>query len=62
MHSKPTLPWAGITLFLERQARQYRQAAQASRLRRELSRLPLYVARDIGAGGQQDRFITRVDD
>ena len=37
------------------------RARQLAELRRELSRLPRYVADDIGAGPNQDRFINFAD-
>lgn len=43
-------------------ARNMRLAKQQARLRRELARLPRYVANDIGAGPNQDRFINFLDD
>jgi hypothetical protein len=41
--------------------RQSRAAARRARLERELSRLPRYIARDIGAGSDQDRFVNVSD-
>jgi len=47
---------------IEAYAKRTRLAKQQARLRRELSRLPRYVADDIGAGPNQDRFINFLDD
>lgn len=47
---------------IEGYARRMRLAKQQARLRRELARLPRYVANDIGAGPNQDRFINFIDD
>ena len=41
--------------------RNARQASRKARLHRELARLPRYVARDIGAAPDQDRFVNFVD-
>lgn len=38
-----------------------RHASRKARLRRELARLPAYVARDIGAAPDQDEFVNFVD-
>jgi hypothetical protein len=38
-----------------------RLARRRARLHRELARLPGYVARDIGAAPDQDRFVNFVD-
>jgi hypothetical protein len=47
---------------IEAFASRTRLARQQAMLQRELSRLPRYVADDIGAGLNQDRFINYVDD
>jgi hypothetical protein len=52
----------GIAGFFETRIRRARIAHQHARLRRELARLPTYVARDIGAGPNQDRFVNFLDD
>ena len=46
---------------IETRFRHARQASRRARLERELSRLPRYVARDIGAAPDQDRFVNFVD-
>ena len=51
-----------IAHFFEARIRHARIARQNARLRRELSRLPSYVARDIGVGPNQDRFVNFLDD
>jgi hypothetical protein len=53
---------SAIADFFETRIRQARLARQRTRLRRELARLPSYVARDIGAGPNQDRFVNYLDD
>jgi hypothetical protein len=53
---------SAIADFFERRIRQARFARRQATLRRELSRLPDYVARDIGAGPNQDRFVNYLDD
>lgn len=53
---------AAITGYFETRFRQARIAHQKATLRRELSRLPGYIARDIGAGPDQDRFVNYLDD
>jgi hypothetical protein len=46
---------------IESSFRQARHASRRARLQRELARLPNYVARDIGAAPDQDRFVNFVD-
>ena len=46
---------------IETRFRDARLARRRARLRRELARLPNYVARDIGAAADQDRFVNFVD-
>lgn len=41
--------------------RDVRQASRLARLRRELARLPGYVARDIGMAPDQDRYVNFSD-
>jgi hypothetical protein len=52
----------GIAGYVETRIRQARIANQNARLRRELARLPSYVAKDIGVGPNQDRFVNYLDD
>jgi hypothetical protein len=52
----------GIAGYFETRFRQARIAHQNAKLRRELARLPSYVARDIGVGPNQDRFVNYLDD
>jgi hypothetical protein len=47
--------------FFETRARHAHQARQAAVLRRELSRLPAYVADDIRAAIDQDRSVNFID-
>jgi hypothetical protein len=44
---------------IETRLRHARHASRRARLERELSRLPSYVARDIGFAPDQDGFVTR---
>jgi len=53
---------AAIADFFENRIRQARIEHRRAKLRRELSRLPSYLARDIGAGPNQDRFINFLED
>lgn len=46
---------------IENRFREARHASRRARLQRELSRLPSYVARDIGAAPDQDSFVNFVD-
>jgi len=46
---------------IEIRFREARHASRRARLRRELSRLPGYVARDIGAAPDQDGFVNFYD-
>ena len=46
---------------IETRLRKARHASRRARLQRELARLPDYVARDIGAAPDQDRFVNFVD-
>ena len=46
---------------IEDRFREARRASRRARLQRELSRLPSYVARDIGVAPDQDRFVNFVD-
>jgi hypothetical protein len=52
----------GIAGYFETRFRQARVARRNVRLRRELARLPSYVAKDIGIGPNQDRFVNYLDD
>jgi len=51
-----------IADYFEVQIRQARIARGNARLRRELSRLPRYVADDIGVSAHHDQFVNFVDD
>ena len=53
---------AAIADFFESRIRQARIEHRHAKLRRELGRLPSYLARDIGAGPNQDRFINFLED
>lgn len=53
---------AAIADFFESRIRQARIEHRQAKLRRELSRLPSYIARDIGAGPNQDRLINFLED
>ena len=57
-----TATHSAIADFFETRIRHARFAHRQARLRRELSRLPSYIARDIGAGPDQDRFVNYLDD
>ena len=46
---------------IESRFRKARQASRRARLERELASLHDYVARDIGAAPDQDRFVNFVD-
>lgn len=46
---------------IETRFREARHASRRARLQRELSRLPSYVARDIGAASDHDRFVNFID-
>jgi hypothetical protein len=46
---------------IETGLRDARQASRRARLRRELARLPNYVARDIGMAPDQDQFVNLID-
>ena len=46
---------------IETRLRDARRASRRARLRRELSRLPRYVARDIGVAPDQDGFVNFPD-
>lgn len=46
---------------IEAHLRHARHANRRARLQRELARLPGYVARDIGAAPDQDRFVNIID-
>jgi hypothetical protein len=50
----------GIAGYVETRIRQARIAHRQAKLRRELARLPSYIARDIGV--RQDRFVNYLDD
>lgn len=51
-----------IADFFENRIRRARSEYRKAQLRRELARLPSYIARDIGAGPNQDRFVNFLDD
>lgn len=51
-----------FTDFFESRVRRARIEYRNAKLRRELARLPSYIARDIGAGPDQDRFVNFLDD
>ena len=53
-------PWA-LADAIESRFRKARHASRRARLQGELARLPDYVARDIGAAPDQDRFVNFVD-
>jgi hypothetical protein len=48
--------------YFEARFRRARITRQNARLRRELARLPAYIADDIGAGPNQDRFVNYIDE
>jgi hypothetical protein len=52
---------SAVTEVLETRLRAARFARRQALLRRELARLPSYVARDIGAAPDQDRFVNFLD-
>jgi hypothetical protein len=52
---------SAVAVAIEARFRRARHASRRARLQRELARLPDYVARDIGAAPDQDRFINLVD-
>lgn len=52
---------SAVSHWLQHQARHERQYHRDQRLRRELARLPQYVAHDLGAGHDQDRFVNYFD-
>jgi hypothetical protein len=52
---------SAVADFFETRARHVRQARQEARLRRELSRLPDYVANDIRAAIDQQRSVNILD-
>lgn len=62
MHTNIPYTADSLLAYIENGARRFRLARRQARLRRELARLPRYVAEDIGAGPNQDRFINFIDD
>lgn len=62
MHTNLLYNPDSLLAYIENGARRLRIARKHARLHRELARLPRYVAEDIGAGPNQDRFINFFDD
>lgn len=56
-----SLTQSALAVAIETRFRRARHASRRARLQRELARLPDYVARDIGAAPDQDRFVNFVD-